>query len=667
MKHILIVFLIYATSNLFALDPIILTEDTNEYPIGLSLEILEDKEGKLELADVRKPELKHLWLKNKEEVPSFGYSKSAYWVRFKTNAPLNEKYILEIAFPNLDWIDFYTILNENTTITKKSGDFRAFKERDVKYRNFTFTLEPYANIEKEYYIRFAGEGSIQLPLIIWSPIAFAGKVNTEMLGLGLYFGTMLVMAAYNLFLWISIRDKSYFYYVIYIFASAFFLLSNTGILYQYFWFGSPAAYNLLIPISIYMTHLSVIIFTGSFLQIKKNIPFLHKILKNLFLLLVIILLIFLPISFRLTMLSGIILGIISIFLCLFAGIIMVKRRYRPAIFYLVAWTTLLIGAIILSLKTVGVLPVNLFTNYAMQVSSALEVVLLSLGLADRINDLKKQNELAQAQILANQSLAIDSLEKIAKEKTNKLDQSLKIIQRDLSLAQKIQKNILLTDPEISKVLKIIPYYIPMSQVGGDIYQISQLNDFTYRIFLADATGHGVQAAMITMAIQSVYENVKDFDVEISQVMEIFNSEYLYKYKSLNSYVTAILVEIDVRKETLKYVSAGHPPAILLQNNQIHKLGYTGRMIGISQSNQYRLNAFSFTKLDRLFVFTDGIFEQFNTKKEEFGEERIISILAANRYLPVNETIQVALGELNTFLEGFETQDDITILGVEYNQ
>ena len=667
MKTVFILLFFFITNRLFAINTIILSAGNSGYPIGLSLEILEDKEGKLTLVDVRNPEQKNLWVKSNQEVPSFGYTKSAYWVRFKTNAPLDEKYLLEIAFPNLDWIDFYTILNDNSVIVRKSGDFRAFKERDVMYRNFTFTLEPHANIEKEYYIRFAGEGSLQIPLIIWSPIAFAEKVNNEMFGLGLYYGGMLVMAIYNLFLWLSVRDKSYFYYVIYIFTSAFFLLSNTGILYQYFWFGSPAVYNLLIPTSMYMTHFSVIIFTGSFLQIKKNIPFLYKILKYLFLILIITLFIVLPISFRLTMLSGILFGIISILLCLYAGIIMVKRRYRPAIFYLVAWTALLIGAIILSLKTVGVLPVNAFTNYAMQVSSALEVVLLSLGLADRINDLKKQNELAQAQILTNQSLAIDSLEKIAKEKTNKLNQSLKIIQRDLSLAQKIQQNILLTDPDILKILKITPYYIPMSQVGGDIYQISQLNDSTYRIFLADATGHGVQAAMITMAIQSVYENIKDFDVEISQVMEIFNSEYLYKYKSLISYVTAILVEIDVKKESPKYVSAGHPPAVLLQNNQIHKLGYTGRMIGLSQNNKYKSSSFSFSKSDRLFIFTDGIFEQFNTRKEEFGEERIISILAENRHLTINETIQVALGELNTFLEGFETQDDITILGVEYSQ
>jgi len=346
---------------------------------------------------------------------------------------------------------------------------------------------------------------------------------------------------------------------------------------------------------------------------------------------------------------------------------MVRRGYRPAIFYLVAWTAFIAGAIILSLKTIGFLPANLFTNNAVHLGFSLEVILLSLGLADRINELKKQNEFAQAQLLANQRLAIENLEKLAEDKTEKLDQTLKIIQKDLSLAQKIQKNILMTNPEILKVLKIIPYYIPMSQVGGDIYQISKLNNSTYRIFLADATGHGVQAAMITMAIQSVYENIKDFDVEISQVMEIFNNEYLYKYKSLNSYFTAIIIEINIEQKTLKYVSAGHPPAILLQNNSIHRLGFTGRMIGISQNNKYSSSTFSFTKSDRLFVFTDGIFEQFNSQREEFGEEKIISILAENRHLTVKETIQIALEELNQFLNGFETQDDITILGIEYNQ
>ncbi len=1087
MIKILSFLFLFLVNNLFAFDTVFLTADKGEYPIGRSLEILEDKEGNLKLEDVRKKDIENLWVKSDKEVPSFGYTKSAFWVRFKTNAPLNEKYLLEIAFPALDWIDFYTILNDNKVIVRNSGDYRPFKDRDIQYRTFTFILESHSNTEKEYYIRFAGEGSLQFPIAIWSPFAFAEKVSNETIALSLYFGIMLVMFVYNLFLWLSVRDKNYFYYIVYIAASSFFLLNNSGITYQYFWVGSPAIYNLLIPTCMYLTLLSVITFTISFLQVKKNTPLFYKILKFLFILLVLTYISILPFSFRLTMVSGIILGMASFLLCLFAGITMVKRGYRPAIFYLVAWTAFLIGAIILSLKTIGVIPSNVYTGNAMQVGSALEVVLLSLGLADRINDLKKQNELAQAQALANQRLAIENLEKanqlkdeflantshelrtplngiigiaeslmdgvagnqthkakenldliissgkrlsnlvndildfsklkhkdlqinlqsvdifsltnliiklcypltknknlkiineipndipfvnadedrlqqilynlignaikfteegtitiraeliyidaveaqhdaslrrsmqitiadtgigipkdklqsifeffeqvdnsntrkyggtglglsvtkqlvelqggkiyaeselgkgsrfiftlmatddkpqvrpeeilvkkavevyedilnlpveeilqselklkkldsdafhilvvddepvnlqvisnhftfrgyrvttvsngidalkilehnkpdiilldvmmpmmtgfevsqiirekynmnelpivfltaknrtsdmqegfdaegndyivkpfsrnellsrigthiklkerteqllnynqnlerIVKERTAELNNSLEAIKEDLLLAQKIQKNILFTNPAFLKELKIFPMYIPMSEVGGDFYDISKCDEFTYRIFLADATGHGVQAAMITMAIKGIYDNVKNFNVDISKIMEIFNNEYLNKYKSLNCFLTTILVEIDIKHQQLKYVSAGHPAGILLQNNKVHSLGYTGRIIGISDNSTYKSFEFPFKKNDRLFIFTDGIFEEFNSKSQEFGEERLVSILVDNLSLSIESTAEEALKQLDQFLDGRKRQDDITILGIEY--
>ncbi len=1088
MIKILPFLILLLMNSLFAIEPIVLTVDKGEYPIGLNLEILEDKEGKLTLADVRKNEIENLWTKSNKEVPSFGYTKSAFWVRFKTNAPLNEKYLLEVAFPALDWIDFYTILSDNTIIVRESGDFRPFSQRDIQYRTFTFILEPHANAEKEYYIRFAGEGSLQLPIIIWSPIAFAEKVNNEMLGMGLYFGIMLVMFVYNLFLWLSVRDKNYFYYVVYIAASSFFLLNNSGITYQYFWVWSPAVYNLLVPTGLYLILFSVLIFTVSFLQIKKNIPLLYKILKFLFIVLILTYLFGLPVSFRFTMVSGIIVGMASFLLCLFAGIIMVRRGYRPAIFYLVAWTAFLIGAIVLALKTMGVLPSNVFTGNAMQVGSVMEVVLLSLGLADRINDLKKQNELAQAQVLANQRLAIENLEKanqlkdeflantshelrtplngiigiaeslmdgvagnqtskakenlhliissgkrlsnlvndildfsklkhrdlqinlqsvdifsltnliiklcspliknrnlkiineiphdvpsviadedrlqqilynlignaikfteegtitisaelvgvlvvemqhalsiptrlmqitvtdtgigipkdqlhsifeffeqvdssntrkyggtglglsvtkqlvelhggkiyaesefgkgskfiftlpatndkpqirreellvqkvveayedilnlpsdeilqsesnlkksdstafhilvvddepvnlqvifnhftfrgyrvtvasngmdalkilerdkpdivlmdvmmpmmtgfevsqiirekynmnelpivfltannrtsdmqegfdlegndyivkpfskdellsrigthiklkerteqllhynqnlerIVKDRTAELNNSLETIKEDLLLAQKIQKNILFTNPDLLKELKIITTYIPMSEVGGDFYEISKWDESIYRIFLADATGHGVQAAMITMAIKGIYDNIKNLNLDIAQIMDVFNSDYLYKYKSLNSYMTAIIIEIDMKQQTLKYVSAGHPAGILLQNTEVIRLGYTGRIIGISEHNTYKSLIFPFTRNDRLYIFTDGIFEEFSSQSEEFGEERLISILADNKSLSIENTVEEVLKQLDQFLDGRKRQDDITILGIEY--
>jgi serine phosphatase RsbU (regulator of sigma subunit) len=89
------------------------------------------------------------------------------------------------------------------------------------------------------------------------------------------------------------------------------------------------------------------------------------------------------------------------------------------------------------------------------------------------------------------------------------------------------------------------------------------------------------------------------------------------------------------------------------------------MIGIIKNVKYTSIEFEFTPNDRLYIFTDGIFEEFNSSKEEFGEERLHSILEENRNISLNSIIQNALHQLDQFLETTEKQDDITILGIEY--
>ncbi|HNH10794.1 MAG TPA: SpoIIE family protein phosphatase, partial [Leptospiraceae bacterium] len=81
--------------------------------------------------------------------------------------------------------------------------------------------------------------------------------------------------------------------------------------------------------------------------------------------------------------------------------------------------------------------------------------------------------------------------------------------------------------------------------------------------------------------------------------------------------------------------------------------------------RYKSSEFDFTSGDRLYIFTDGIFEEFNSKREEFGEERLHSLLVKNQELPINQVFQKILNELDAFLEGKGRQDDLTILGIEY--
>lgn len=88
-------------------------------------------------------------------------------------------------------------------------------------------------------------------------------------------------------------------------------------------------------------------------------------------------------------------------------------------------------------------------------------------------------------------------------------------------------------------------YLPVSEVGGDFFDLSLLKDSKYRILISDATGHGVHAAMITMAIKGLYDPIKNFELPPAKVLEIFNEEFMDNFVSLNSLLTAMILDIDL--------------------------------------------------------------------------------------------------------------------------
>jgi serine phosphatase RsbU (regulator of sigma subunit) len=105
--------------------------------------------------------------------------------------------------------------------------------------------------------------------------------------------------------------------------------------------------------------------------------------------------------------------------------------------------------------------------------------------------------------------------------------------------------------------------------------------------------------------------------------------------------------------------------VLIQKDKIELLGKTGMMIGLSADSRYDFDEYDFNFGDRLFIFTDGIFEQFNAALEEFGEEKVQSFLYKNRKQSTEETLEGIVKELDRFLGAVKRQDDITILGIEY--
>lgn len=259
-----------------------------------------------------------------------------------------------------------------------------------------------------------------------------------------------------------------------------------------------------------------------------------------------------------------------------------------------------------------------------------------------------------------------NLEIKVKERTEELTKALSEINSDLLVAKKIQKNVLPETVQNFPTLLSVNLYRAMSEVGGDFIDVCQIEPNRFRAFIADATGHGVQAALITMVIKSEYENLKRWELPIGEIIEKLNSIFYQRYTSLNTYFTCAMAEINTQTKTIHFASAGHPPQLVIsEDGNIAELLPTGPLMGAKKSVAYRTTEHKIQNGDKIFFFSDGIFEEFNEALEEFGEGRLYETLTTNRNLPVKEIPQKTVEVVQSFIgQGKPFKDDVTMIVME---
>lgn len=270
------------------------------------------------------------------------------------------------------------------------------------------------------------------------------------------------------------------------------------------------------------------------------------------------------------------------------------------------------------------------------------------------------------QIAERYNLVLEKIRTNIKEKenlTNQLELNLGVIQSDLSTARKIQSSILSKEDRIIGDLEFTIKYLPLTEVGGDFFDITELKPGLVRVFIADATGHGVQAALITMAIKTIYETLKRGNYSVHELLEYINSEYIHSFENLNQFFTCTIIDIDSNRNKIRYASAGHPPQFLIKDSEIIKLEKTGRIIGVKITSVYDSREFDFPKGSSLFMFTDGLTEQWNIDQVEFGETRVETFFDHRENFSFRRDIDLLLESQRNFLGGMPLQDDITIIGI----
>jgi len=258
----------------------------------------------------------------------------------------------------------------------------------------------------------------------------------------------------------------------------------------------------------------------------------------------------------------------------------------------------------------------------------------------------------------------ESLEQKVSERTKMLNESLQLITADLGVAKKLQETLILSQKKDFAGFDLDYLYIPQSEVGGDFFDFRELSPYKYRLFLADATGHGVQAAMVTMIIKSECDRLLTMDIPFEKIMSEINNVFMNKYLSSRILFTAVLVEFDLGENKIKLASAGHPAQCLIRNSSLESIKPKGQIIGIQYTNSYSFVERAFEVGDKLCLFSDGAYEDLNPSQEMYGEERWEQSLKEHSHLSPKEMLKKVWDQRQSFIQKNSFDDDCTVFIIE---
>lgn len=338
---------------------------------------------------------------------NFGYTDDVYWFRFQLQNTTNnnQETKIEVGYTVLDHVDVYIEHSQQETVLLELGDKRPFHDRPVDHRNFIIPLTLTADAAATIYLRVQSTSSMQVPIFLWRNESLLHNTQSEMLGLGIYFGTMGVMVLYNLFVFFSVRESNYLYYVLYVASISLFFSSLSGISFQYLWPNNTWWNDQSIVFFLSCVVLFAALFTIRFLRIEETFPRIHHLGTLVVVVSAIITAGTLLFDYR-TMIAVVIAwAVIGITLAIGVGMYRWVSGDSSAKYYCISWFTFLIGGVVLALNKFDVIPRNFLTENATQFGSGMEVILLSFALADRLNIEKRRRFEAQLHALENERVA----------------------------------------------------------------------------------------------------------------------------------------------------------------------------------------------------------------------------------------------------------------------
>ncbi len=444
---------------------------------------------------------------------TFGYKENNFWFRFSVYNDSEEakNMVLELTEIFHKTVDLYILTDP--IIYKENGLRIPVEEREMQESNPAFPLHfaPYET--KELYVNIASIYAVFGSLRLKTPEQFQKDTQLKNNMYFFYFGAVIIIALYNLFIFFYFREKIYLYYVSYVLIFVLWAANYKGILLPYI---SMKTYDILqITIPLFFTFL--ILFTQNVLDTKKHFSFFHKVLNGFIVVLVISfvwMLLFMHSGFYFMNLSA---SPLLPFLLLVAFWALYKGQ-KLAKIYLLGLIIYIISMMMISQLALGILPYSILLSNAPIIGSVFEIILFSLLLAYRINMLREDTLDAQEKLIAQQRTESSRLFHAVAEKTVALNSANRQLAKELEEKKELEKHLKYqasTDPLTGLMNRRSFFSVSKKEMKRAIRSNTELSFLTIDIDkfkdINDTYGHPFGDEVIRAIAEQMIENTRDMD------------------------------------------------------------------------------------------------------------------------------------------------------------
>jgi len=719
LKSITLVYFIIVSLFSFAIDnEIIIDASLLGHSVSNQAIICEDKIGDITIEKLiddagQKGDFDFL----NHEVSNMDFTSSTFWVKFKlSNHTEFSKFIIETARPITNTVLFYEVRRGKIINSYTNGDDLSFDSKTIKNRKILFPITLKNGESCDIYIKLKSDGEVlTLPLIIHEKEQFHQLESQQQFTNGLYYGILLLIVIIYFFFYLFLKDISFLYYISYV--SSIFLLqfSLDGYSYQYFFSNNSYLANHVVLFSASLTMFLLLQYAKSYLNLVVKAPKYNSIFK-VFQVVVVFLggLSLIPGTIYEIMYPAINgFSLVSILLILFTIFKMHRMGNTVCGYFSMAFTVLIVGAIIFILGNFNVIFDPIISQSALKLSSGLEVIILSVSMATKYRDMQNAKERVQAEALQNleeKNQLMDTmnhqLETQVKERTfelnsqkDELEEKNNEIVSSIQYALRIQQAIL---PSPEQVKEVIPdsfiFYKPKDVVSGDFYFVEKTTTktgITLSLFGAvDCTGHGVPGAFMSIVgnnylRQSIHENNVN---STGQALDFLNQGVCktlrqdFSENTVRDGMDIALCALDIEQNIL-YFSGAKNPVFIVRNEVLPEIEQSARnpipnddnslFLNIIKGDSHPIGAyvgetlkpFSTQKIklkkgDVIYVFSDGFADQFGGPKgKKYNAKRYKSFLLSISQLPMSEQLNKIEKEFYDWKGDLEQVDDLCIVGV----